>query len=570
MLYAIRRYYKTFTIVASFFILILFCMLIFNKLVFGKTLILEGSIKSKIDVTQSMHFDVLQPVEFMQFKFAFPKDFTNKFVAQKIYDLDINIEPKPDKLEKQIDKYGNYWGIATWNNLATSATVQIKYQVSVGSEIKAEKSVSEFPLKNITDDEKIFLQPTKLVQSSDPEIIRLSQDLTNNAKTEYEAVVRILNWVSDNIKYTYNPAQYDALWSLKTGKGNCQNLAHIAIALLRASGIPARVVGGITLKEQWKIPIESGYLVQGMGQGGHAWIEIYFPDLGWLSYDPQQSQQFTSTRHIKQTHALDSSEVNDIWKASPYLPSYSESIQTRFVADNINIVPKATEAAPKAYILSNKMIAKIESKPPVSITPPTVHPAPVKPNIAPTAPPVVPPVAPPKIIEFGNMDFPQLVDIYKVVGNQAMKILDNETAEYVTSKYIYAQAFKSEEPLEIVKISLAMRKFGGDGTVYIDLVQDKNGKPSLEGIRSNPVFVENITKRPGYYWVDFTFPQETKLKKGKYWIVLRHSGDVIMNWFYIVGNPYGDADDTRSTLKGYKWEDILNYDFVFKVTAKRL
>jgi len=52
--------------------------------------------------------------------------------------------------------------------------------------------------------------------------------------------------------------------------------------------------------------------------------------------------------------------------------------------------------------------------------------------------------------------------------------------------------------------------------------------------------------------------------------VLRHSGDVIMNWFYIPGNPYGDADDTRSTIKGFKWEDILNYDFVFKVKAKRL
>jgi hypothetical protein len=43
-----------------------------------------------------------------------------------------------------------------------------------------------------------------------------------------------------------------------------------------------------------------------------------------------------------------------------------------------------------------------------------------------------------------------------------------------------------------------------------------------------------------------------------------------MTWFYTPGKPYGESEDTRSTLKGYLWEDILNYDFVFKVTGQRL
>lgn len=114
-----------------------------------------------------------------------------------------------------------------------------------------------------------------------------------------------------------------------------------------------------------------------------------------------------------------------------------------------------------------------------------------------------------------------------------------------------------------------MRKFGGDGSIYIDLVADDKGKPNiLLGTRSRFIPLEAIGKRPGYYWVDFTFPTDTgfvRLKKGKYWIVLRRSGEAIMNWFYTPGKHYGDSDDTRSTSKGYKWEDILNYDFVFKV-----
>ncbi len=542
---------KKFKILITLIIFVSFLVNAYNA--FSKTLILEGSLQSKIQLIQQMRFEVKEPLESLSFRFALPKDFTNKFVSQRIESLDIKIEPEPEKFEKEIDRYGNHWGIASWRNLYKSVTVTVRFEVFVGSEIKAENSHAEFPLKNIPESERLFLKSTALVQSENPEIIKLSRALTDKATTEYEAVTRILNWVADNVKYTYNPPHFDALWTLKTGKGNCQNFAHLAVALLRASGIPARVVGGISLKESWKIPLGKSFLVQSMGQGGHAWIEIYFSDLGWLSYDPQQSKQFTSTRHIKQTHALESDEVNDTWRASPYLPAYSETVQAKFLFDKIHIAPKASENYPKSYLLSNKMIVKKETE------------------LQPAPPPPPPPPSLPKekVFEFGNMDFPNLVELYQISGDKAMKILDKETAEYVTSKYIYAQAFKVDEPLEIEKISLAMRKFGGDGTVYVDLVYDENSKPGLKGVRSNPVFLESIQKKPGYYWIDFTFPDKVRIEKGRYWIVLRHSGDVIMNWFFIPGNPYGDADDTRSTLKGYRWEDILNYDFVFKVRAKR-
>jgi hypothetical protein len=400
----------------------------------------------------------------------------------------------------------------------------------------------------------LYLRPTEIVQSNVPEIISLSKKLTAGATTEYEAVTAIFNYVRDNVKYTYNPPQYDALYTLKTRSGNCQNFAHLSIALLRAAGIPARIVGGISLKQSWKIPVgNNNFLAQSMGQGGHAWMEIYFPDLGWLSYDPQQSKQFTSSRHIKQTHGLDSDDINDSWRASPYMPDYKETVEAKFLDDAISLQLKSSERSPRSYFLSNNLIVKA---PPVE-----------KPKLPPVEKPKLPPG---KVIEFGNMEFPTLVDIYHVIGDKGIKILDKETAEYVTSRYIYAQAFEIDEKLNIDNISLAMRKFGGDGTVFVDLVSGENGRPSLKGVRSVPIFLEDIKKKPGYYWVDFAFPDSVFLEKGRYWIVLRHSGEAIMNWFYIPGNPYGDSDDTRSTLKGYKWEDIQNYDFVFKVRAGRL
>ena len=522
--------------------------------VYSKTIILEGKLNSKVLVNQQIGFAVDKPLSRLTFKFALPSEFANKSVSQKTQGLNIKFDPQPVKVDDATDEFGNGFKVVTWNNLSRDVRINIAFETNIKSELSAMESKAPFPINPIPKSELLYLRPTEIVQSNVPEIISLSKKLTAGATTEYEAVTAILNYVIDNVKYTYNPPQYDALYTLKTRSGNCQNFAHLSIALLRAAGIPARIVGGISLKQSWKIPVgNNNFLAQSMGQGGHAWMEIYFPDLGWLSYDPQQSKQFTSSRHIKQTHGLDSDDINDSWRASPYMPDYKETVEAKFLDDAISLQLKSSERSPRSYFLSNNLIVKA---PPVE-----------KPKLPPVEKPKLPPG---KVIEFGNMEFPTLVDIYHVIGDKGIKILDKETAEYVTSRYIYAQAFEIDEKLNIDNISLAMRKFGGDGTVFVDLVSDENGRPSLKGVRSVPIFLEDIKKKPGYYWVDFAFPDSVFLEKGRYWIVLRHSGEAIMNWFYIPGNPYGDSDDTRSTLKGYKWEDIQNYDFVFKVRAGRL
>lgn len=526
----------------------------------SKTLILEGKLKSSLRLAQKVGFSVPREVSSLTFRFATPTTFSNKGVSQNIDKLTIKITPEPLSLKDEIDKFGNKFKKAQWKDLREDVSISISFNAHIKSELTAMESISGFPLTNIPETETIYLKATSMVQSEDKEIALISRKLTANTVTEYDAVSSVLNWVSDNIKYTYNPPQYDAVYTLKTGRGNCQNFAHMVMALLRAVGIPSRIVGGITLKRQWKVPVENGYLIQDMGEGGHAWIEVFFPDLGWLSYDPQQSKQFTSTRHIKQTHGLDSTDINDSWSGAPYLPQYTESLNAVFEEDDVDIRLSASVIAPNNYIMSNNLLAKTSSPPPHE----------VKPSLPPAEPqPVVRSLPKKGGMEFGNMEFPALVDIYHTVGNEGVKIFDKETAEYVTSRYIYAQAFEVSDTMTLEGISLAMRKFGGDGTIFVDVVKDEDGKPSLKGERSFPIFLSNMKPQAGYYWVDFAFAKTNEplptLQAGRYWLILRHSGEAIVNWFYIPGNSYGDVDDTRSTVKGYRWEDLLNYDFVFKV-----
>ena len=549
--------------------------------------------------------------------------------------------------------------------------MRIVFDARVEAVLSAMESTQAFPLKALPSPERLYLKSTPLVQSENPEIQALSRELTRHAATEFQAVTAVINYMADNIKYVYNPSRYDALSTLRAGSGNCTNSAHLSAALLRAAGIPTRVVGGTTLDKQLKIPMDGvRSLVQTMGKGGHAWVEVYFPDLGWLSYDPKQSKQFTSTRHVKECHGLDSGDIAENWTGSPYAPAYSGAVDARFIEDDVRVQPLFSQNMPKSHVMSNNLkatavvlVATAEPAPlppakekqtgpapvpvvgaegppvahtpapapqgPVgpSLPPPTVvarpevpetrpgpekAPAPAEPSLpapvanapapaprGPTGPSLPPPVvAKPEVPEaipepektpapvtpsspkppapgevvLGNIEFPSLVATYTISGETGSKLLDAETAEYVTSAYVYAQAFTLGEPTTVRDISLAMHKFGGDGTLYMDLVGDDGGKPALRGCRSLPVFLDTFEKRPGYSWLTFTFPEgspETALQKGKHWIVLRHSGEAVMTWFFTPGKSYSGPEDARSTSKGYLWEDILAYDFVFRVKGVR-
>lgn len=642
----------------------------------AKTLVVAGKLSSEVTVTQQVTFGVDEKLSELTYRFPVPAAVDVPSITQRLSDHRLKFDPQPESVKDETDAYGNNYKVVTWRKLTGDAHATIVYTTDIDASLHPLKTVAPFPLAKVPEKARVFLKPSKQVQSSDPEVVRKAAELTEGATTQGAAVDAILNFVADHIRYETPPKSYDAMFGLSTGTGNCQNYAHLACALLRASGIPARVSVGLTLKDKWKIPLDErgSSLVQGMGEGLHAWIEVWFPGLGWLPCDPQQSKQFTSTRHIKYAHGLECGEIGTSWRAVPVLPRYTAVVSSSFNRDVVDLKLKGSGAEPRGYMASFEMIAsapEAEPAPPVAVPAPVPVPVPVVipvplPSVIPSLPkldakpapkpapepkpvvqpeprpepkpvakpeplpepkpvvkpeplpepkpvakplpkpepppelqpepkpakvaPVQPPkpaVKPPKkkpagppplqpdaqgMIVFGNMRFPKTLNLYTISGNRGEASLERETAEYATSSSVYAQAFMLDRPLQLDKVSLAMKKFGGDGTVYLDIVADDGGKPGLtQGVRSQPIYLENIRRLPGYGWLDFTIPADSDpFQPGKYWMVLRRSGEAILNWYYTPGKPYGGPDDTRSTARGWQWEDILTYDFVFKVSGREL
>ncbi len=84
---------------------------------------------------------------------------------------------------------------------------------------------------------------------------------------------------------------------LETGRGVCQDYAHVMIAIARSWDVPARYV--------------SGYMYvahQAPGTATHAWVECRLPDLGWVGFDPT-NRRLADERYVRVAVGRDYQDV---------------------------------------------------------------------------------------------------------------------------------------------------------------------------------------------------------------------------------------------------------------------
>ncbi|MFX1499225.1 MAG: transglutaminase family protein, partial [Promethearchaeota archaeon] len=105
---------------------------------------------------------------------------------------------------------------------------------------------------------------------------------------------KICDWVSNYLTYDGNlPSQEKgALWAYNNGRGDCSEYSSLMITLLRCQGIPARKVTGYVFTNNPNFHPYLGeqktFYLSNKGDNflGHAWVEYYVPNLGWIACDP--------------------------------------------------------------------------------------------------------------------------------------------------------------------------------------------------------------------------------------------------------------------------------------------
>ena len=157
------------------------------------------------------------------------------------------------------------------------------------------------PFSTFGRDQEPYAAYQTLVRSNDGEVAlrkspyaatwRLAKRLMRQSRTPYDYVTAVDRYLHDGFRYDETPdpvspgrAPLDG-FLFETKSGYCQHFSAAMAMLLRMGGVPARVVTGFSpggyseRKHAWIV----------RDTDAHSWVEAWFDELGWVTFDPTPS-----------------------------------------------------------------------------------------------------------------------------------------------------------------------------------------------------------------------------------------------------------------------------------------
>lgn len=223
--------------------------------------------------------------------FFFPKEDR----AQRV--LSLTTDPQAEPRENALRFF---WERPQAETLRYEARGQVEVRNQFGHVTKK----IPFPLTSIPPEARPYLEPSEHIDSADPDIVTMANRLAQGKDDLFVVVSDIAIWTKSTVAYNLSTLTAEvsqkASWVLENKQGVCDELTSLFIAMLRALGIPARFVTGVSytasplFPERW---------------GAHGWAEVYFPDIGWIPFDPTFGEYgWVDPGHVKMMVSKDPTE----------------------------------------------------------------------------------------------------------------------------------------------------------------------------------------------------------------------------------------------------------------------
>ncbi|TKR25198.1 transglutaminase TgpA family protein [Natronomonas salsuginis] len=169
-----------------------------------------------------------------------------------------------------------------------TSTLQAGESYTVESEIPV---ASADELRNAGTDypDDVESRYTQLPTDMPDRVTQRTDQLTANAENPYDTARVLEYWFRTEYEYSLDVDRprgdiADA-FLFEMAAGYCTYFATTMTAMLRTQGIPARMAVGYTPGEQVG---DDEWVVR--GYDSHAWVEVYFPEHGWIEFDPTPSE----------------------------------------------------------------------------------------------------------------------------------------------------------------------------------------------------------------------------------------------------------------------------------------
>ncbi|MBB3675627.1 transglutaminaseTgpA domain-containing protein [Modestobacter versicolor] len=163
-------------------------------------------------------------------------------------------------------------------------TEDLEYEVVAE---QPEPSVEDLEAAPALDPDDDMLRYTELPELA-PSVRDLAAQLSTGARTPYDRVRAVLDHFTDpandfvySLSTTPGTTGDDLADFLRLKRGYCEQYAGAMAVLVRATGVPARVVLGYTPGQE---QADGARVVT--SDDAHAWVEAWFAGIGWIPFDP--------------------------------------------------------------------------------------------------------------------------------------------------------------------------------------------------------------------------------------------------------------------------------------------
>src|SRR5258706_2559733 len=212
---------------------------------------------------------------------------------QKCLSSNVIIRPLPDELTYRTDCFGNTLLFISIYKEHGQLEIDSESLVDIENRIRSDQALGSLVLwKGVK--EKIYAHgdiyadviqyalPSLHVPYSE-EIRRFAEDCFPEDATLWSGCQALMQKIYNGIEFKpgFTTVNTPVESVLKSRKGVCQDLAHLMIAGLRNMGLPARYASGSieTMRPPGKEKLVGS-------DASHAWVAVYFPEIGWVEFDP--------------------------------------------------------------------------------------------------------------------------------------------------------------------------------------------------------------------------------------------------------------------------------------------
>jgi transglutaminase-like putative cysteine protease len=233
--------------------------------------------------------------------------------------LESRVEVSPGA---KLFRYTDYWGsiVDSFDIHAPHTALRVDSRATVETSDAPETlhSVSWNELRSaaVTDRYSELLATTRLVPAFPAEADEIR---SLGASGPGAAARAAAEWVRDRLQYETGATDVKtpADSALKSGKGVCQDFAHLTLGVLRSLGIPSRYVSG------YLHPSEDATVGETVEGQGHAWIEWWCG--AWTAWDSTHGQP-AGRRHVVVGRGRDYADVPPLKGIYQGAPSVSQEV----------------------------------------------------------------------------------------------------------------------------------------------------------------------------------------------------------------------------------------------------